>query len=143
MGTVGPPPIGSGEWEASVEVDLAPGTPGYDAVVTLVGEHDIESCDALREALDPLFGTVLIDLTNCRFIDSSVIAVLIRKAQELQRQRCRLELLVPHANRTMDRTIEVVAMGNLLTVHPELPRTTRFLRPRDRSFDSIRRPLRR
>ena len=121
MDVIGRPPIGDYEQDSSIEVALAPCAPGYAALVTLAGEHDIESCPALRDALEPLFGTVLVDLTQCRFMDSSVIAALIRKFRELEREGCRLELVVPPDNDTLSRTLEIVSMRSLMTVHPRIP----------------------
>jgi anti-anti-sigma factor len=108
----------SNESRQPIEVCLDPAeTLGYAAVVTLHGEHDILSSERLLDALTPIGGSVLLDLTDCRFLDSTAITVLIVDAQIRVREGHRLELLVPPGNRTISRTLEVSGIRDLLTVH--------------------------
>jgi anti-anti-sigma factor len=95
--------------------------PSYAAIVSLRGEHDLESSLALRQTLDSIEGDVLVDLSRCGFMDSSVIGTLLRTSQERARAGHRLELIVPPANRIIVRTIEIASLRELLTVHDELP----------------------
>jgi anti-anti-sigma factor len=95
--------------------------PSYAAIVSLRGEHDLDSNAAVREALDSVDGDVLIDLTRCGFMDSSVVGTLLRTAQQRERAGHRLDLLVPPENRIIARTIEVASLRELLTVHERLP----------------------
>jgi anti-anti-sigma factor len=110
-------------WTApTVEVHYdAERVPGFAAVVVLRGEHDLETRAALEEALEPIFGSVLLDLTDCRFIDSSVIGVVVSEALALRREGHRLELIVPPANRQVTRVIDLIGLRELLVVHDGEP----------------------
>src|SRR4051812_8126529 len=91
-------------------------TGDYAAIVALHGEHDLATSEAMRVALWPLFGRVLVDLTSCEFIDSTIISLLIRKARGLERAGHLLELrLTPDS--TIARTIHVAGVERVLTIH--------------------------
>jgi anti-anti-sigma factor len=105
-----------------VEVEIRPArAPQYAAIVILRGEHDLASTSALRAALSPLFGDVLIDLSECTFVDSSVIGALVAASQALQREGHALSLVVPPENVNVARTLEIVRIGDLLRIHPRIP----------------------
>ena len=66
------------------------------AVVTLGGEHDVASRDAIAEA----FGVaatgrdLLVDLSDCSFIDSTIIKLLLHTRRSLEDRGARLELVI-------------------------------------------------
>jgi anti-anti-sigma factor len=101
-----------------IEVDVRPQrAPQYAAIVSLHGEHDLATSAALAETLRPLYGDVLVDLSDCSFVDSTVIRALITAAQELDREGHSL----PPENASIGRTLELVRIGELLRVHPRVP----------------------
>jgi anti-anti-sigma factor len=105
-----------------IEVDVRPQrAPQYAAIVSLHGEHDLATSAALAETLRPLYGDVLVDLSDCSFVDSTVIRALITAAQELDREGHSLSLVVPPENASIGRTLELVRIGELLRVHPRVP----------------------
>jgi anti-anti-sigma factor len=107
-----------------VEVEVRPArAPQYAAIVSLRGEHDLATAPELRDALSPVFGDVLVDLSECTFVDSTVIGALIAASQELQREGHTLALVVPPENADVARTLEIVRIGDLLSIHPQLPGT--------------------
>jgi anti-sigma B factor antagonist len=107
-----------------VQVEVRPArAPQYAAIVSLHGEHDLATAPALRNALAPLFGDVLVDLSDCTFIDSTVIGALIGAAQELQREGHALAIVVPPENSNVARTLEIVRINELVRVHPQIPGT--------------------
>ena len=56
---------------AAIDVELQPpSAPGFAAVVRVCGEHDIASSGELGALLEPLYGNVLVDLSELR--DSSI-----------------------------------------------------------------------
>ena len=69
---------------------------GCAAVVTLGGEHDVASRDAIAEA----FGVaatgrdLLVDLSECSFIDSTIIKLLLHTMRSLEDRDGRLELVI-------------------------------------------------
>ena len=90
----------------------------YAAVVELRGEHDISTATDVQNALSPIFGNVLIDLSDCEFIDSTIISALIVEFQLRRREGHRLDLLVPPENKTISRSVALSGVGDLMTVHP-------------------------
>jgi anti-anti-sigma factor len=109
------------EREPSAEVDvLAEGAP-YTAIVRLSGGHDVATSRHLRDALRSADGDVLLDLSGCEFIDSSVIFVIFADCNARARNGLRLDLLVPPSNRAVARTLEIAGARHVLGVLAELP----------------------
>jgi anti-anti-sigma factor len=101
-----------------VDVELRPAcAPAFGGIVRLHGEHDMSTSDDVLGAIAPIEGDVLIDLSDCAFLDSTVIRVVLASFDARARQGCRLELVVPAANTTMTRTVEISGIRELLTVH--------------------------
>jgi anti-anti-sigma factor len=108
----------------TIEVDARPrGAAGVAAIVRLGGEHDLATVVELRDILRGIDGHVLVDLSDCLFIDSSVIATLISEAGERRTRNERLELVVP-SNGLIGRTLEIVGIPALLIVHDRVPDST-------------------
>jgi len=105
-----------------VEVRYAsPRSAAFAAVVSLYGEHDLDSLETLMHALEPIVGDVLVDLTDCRYIDSTVVGVIITKSRELGREGHILELVAPRSNAPVTRVLDVIGMRTLLKVHERVP----------------------
>jgi anti-anti-sigma factor len=105
----------------SIEVAVAPAATGrYAASVRMRGGHDIATSRDLRDALAPLEGDVLLDLSDCQFIDSSVIFVIFAEANRRTESGHALELLVPHANTAIRRTLEIACAREILPVHESI-----------------------
>jgi anti-anti-sigma factor len=105
-----------------IGVALRPsGLPTYVALIELRGEHDLGTAEAIRVALAPLFGDVLVDLADCDFIDSSVIGALVLKARALEQEGYRLELVVPPSHSNIARVLEIVQIRDVITVHESVP----------------------
>jgi anti-anti-sigma factor len=106
----------------AIEVEFGPfDGSGFSARVRLCGEHDLATSREVVDALAPLDGNVLVDLSACEFIDSTIIAALLNDAQGRAREGKRLELLVPPENRTVLRTLEVSGVIDLVPVHTASP----------------------
>jgi anti-anti-sigma factor len=103
---------------AIVEVLPRPANaPGYAAIVRVGGEHDIASIPRIRETLESIHGNVLVDLSDCTFLDSSVIHALVDDACERRREWESLELIVPVANASVARALRISGLSTLLVVH--------------------------
>ena len=64
------------------DVEVAPEfDPGYAATVLLRNEHDLASSEGIASVLAPILGNVLVDLSECEFMDSTVISVLLKKSE--------------------------------------------------------------
>jgi anti-anti-sigma regulatory factor len=80
--------------ESPVAVWIGPaGSDGqYAAVVALFGEHDISTCQQVERAFATIRGDMLVDLTECSFIDSTVLNAILRKMRMLEVDGHRLEV---------------------------------------------------
>ena len=108
--------------ESVIEVDMPPApSGGFAARVRLRGEHDLSTAHEVHAALGSISGSVLVDLADCSFIDSTIIGVLITSSQELEREGHVLELYVPPENAAVFRTLEVTGMGELVVLHSTPP----------------------
>ena len=89
------------------------------ALVQMRGEHDLSGKDALAEALasasDQL--NVLVDLSECTFMDSSVLGVLIPAGQTIKQRGGRLELVIPPEATTASRVAMITHLAELLRIH--------------------------
>jgi anti-anti-sigma regulatory factor len=89
-------------------------------VIQVVGEHDYASRGMLEAALEPLDGYVVVDLTNCTFIDTAVIGPILGKALAFGKTGHRFELVVP-PTAPLARTVKRLGVPELLPVLDELP----------------------
>ena len=88
-------------------------------IVTLRGEHDVASSDAIALALTLARRStnVLVDLGDCAFVDSSVISVLLLGAKRMREYGGRLELVVPVEATAVRRTLEISNVQGSLPFH--------------------------
>jgi anti-sigma B factor antagonist len=70
-------------------------TEGSITTVAASGELDLAARDALRDALAPLTGTVVVDLGQVTFLDSSCIGVIAGAGQRLHERGGDLRLRNP------------------------------------------------
>jgi anti-anti-sigma factor len=115
------PPAGEPSPTPTVEVLVQPDSgPGFVAIVKLRGEHDLASRTVLENALAPLKGDILVDLSECDYIDSSVIAVVVQTHANLTREGYRVEMLIPPTKRHIARTVEVSGISKIVPVRTTL-----------------------
>jgi anti-sigma B factor antagonist len=110
------PPIGDQRQRGTVGVGhQASGL----AVVSLRGEHDISTQPDVTEALEQAaaHSDVLVDLSECSFMDSTVVAALIKAAQAAHARDERLVLVIPANQKNITRVAEITHLGSILTVH--------------------------
>jgi len=90
------------------------------AIVTLRGEHDLASGEELKAALVTASRrrNVIVDLSGCTFIDSSVISVLLRASNELQERGGQLSLVIPRGGHRAVRTVfDLMSLDRLMPTH--------------------------
>jgi len=83
------------------------------------GEHDIGTAPAVGDALERAVAhsSVLVDLSDCGFIDSTVIGLLIRCAQEVERRAERFALVIPPGQPVVARIAGLARLSDFLAVH--------------------------
>jgi anti-anti-sigma factor len=90
------------------------------AIVTLRGEHDLSTTPQLSAALEAACARprVLVDLSQCAFIDSTVLALLLSAHSELVERDGRLELFLPSDPASNVRRLLTLSMiDTLLHLH--------------------------
>jgi anti-sigma B factor antagonist len=83
------------------------------AIVIAAGEIDLAVAPCLRRCLESLTGTVVLDLTEVTFLDSTGIGVLVGQQNRLAPEGGHLLLRQPNA--TIRRTIEIVGLDGWIT----------------------------
>jgi anti-sigma B factor antagonist len=90
------------------------------AVVTLGGDHDVSSRDAVADAFS-VAGTgrdLLVDLTECTFIDSTIIKLLLQTMRRLEEQDARFELVIDADPRGhVARVSELMGIADVIPTH--------------------------
>jgi anti-anti-sigma factor len=89
------------------------------AVVTLRGEHDLESQPRVAAALTAagVCPHVVVDLSACTFADSSLIAALLRGARVIGERGGTLPLVVGPEARSVRRTLDLMGIATILPLH--------------------------
>jgi anti-anti-sigma factor len=109
---------------------VVPGGAGV-AIVEVRGEHDLSTEAVLREALRAAAtrASVVADLTECTFADSTALAVLIRAAQAAAARRDRFAVVIPPDSRAVARVAAMIGLGDTLALHPTRESALRSLEP--------------
>jgi anti-anti-sigma factor len=103
----------------AASIQLQPGDAGDSySVIAVAGELDLSAAsvfaDALRRASEQHPGGALIDLTNCGFIDSTGISLLLNASRRQTRAREGMAVLCP--NPTPRRVFEITGTVSTLNV---------------------------
>jgi anti-anti-sigma factor len=89
------------------------------AVVTLRGEHDIATQAVLARALQlaAAHSSVVVDLSECSFIDSTAITEFIKSAKSVQASGERFMLVIPPEQTLVARIARMVRLAEIVEVH--------------------------
>ena len=100
----------------AVEVEFP--EPGV-ACVKLRGEHDLATRQPLTEALASAGAQphVLVDLSECTFMDSSVVAAFIASHLDLGERGGRLGLVIPPHASAIQRVAQITALADIVPIH--------------------------
>ncbi|HEY3613059.1 MAG TPA: STAS domain-containing protein [Gaiellales bacterium] len=92
------------------------------ALVTLVGEHDLNSRLALRATLmNAAEGRdLLVDLGQCTFADSAIVSLLLGTERTLAGRDRRCDLIIPTDSGYVTRLFEITGIAELFRVHATL-----------------------
>jgi anti-anti-sigma factor len=93
------------------------------AVVTLRREHDLSTHPQIVEALKRARGwpRVVVDLSECTFIDSTVIRALSVAHREMAERGDRLAVVLPaNGSSIVNRAFDLMRLRDVLRVHESL-----------------------
>lgn len=92
-------------------------------VVAVRGELDLSTAPDLEGPLEQALAggeaSVLIDLTECEFIDSTGIAMIVRAWQHLDGDEERAgKLVISNSNDQVQRVLEISGLNLSISIHP-------------------------
>lgn len=92
---------------------------GGTYAVGVVGELDSSSLPRLEQVLDRVFaaeaGDVVVDLSECSYIDSTGLGVLVGASKRLADSGTRVALV--SSDRNLRRLLEVTCLSKVFTIH--------------------------
>jgi anti-anti-sigma factor len=95
--------------------------PGGAAVAHVLGELDLATASKLEDALAelaPSADPVVVDLSECTFLDSAGMRVLLSAARGLAGEERSLRVVT--ADSRILRVLEITAVDTLIAVHPSV-----------------------
>ena len=100
-------------------VEIGHHAPGL-AVVSMHGEHDLSTAPELMQALEQAaaHSNVVVDLSECSFIDSTVIQALVKTARGVHARGEQLVLVIPSESRQVARVAQMTQLAEILPIHP-------------------------
>jgi anti-sigma B factor antagonist len=91
-------------------------TPGGGGVLHVTGELDLASAPRLEDAMSELDGSpIVIDLSECTFLDSAGMRVLLAGARELSDTDRSLRVVT--SDPRILRVLEITGVDTLIAVH--------------------------
>jgi anti-anti-sigma factor len=97
-----------------------------DGVPIVRISEDIDAANAaithqqLADALGPDASSLVIDLSETRYVDSAGIDMLLRLSGRLDHRRAKLILVIPDTSQ-LKRLASIVGLPNAAAIHPTLP----------------------
>jgi anti-anti-sigma factor len=74
----------------------------------------------LADALGPDASSLVIDLSQTRYIDSAGIDMLLRLSDRFDHRRAKLILVIPDTSQ-LKRLASIVGLSDAIAIHPTLP----------------------
>ena len=108
-------------------------TPHGPPVVSLEGEVDLAQAPSLRDDLDALFAaghsTVVVDMLEVSFLDSTALGVLVAALGRCQRSGGNLHLIVTEPR--VLKVLEITGLAEAFPLHPTRTGVTTFAEDTD------------
>ena len=89
------------------------------ALVTMRGEHDLSTQPVVERALQlaAAHSNVVVDLSECSFIDSTVISEFIKTSERVRASGEQIMLVIPPAQTHLGRIAKMVGLAQIFEVH--------------------------
>ena len=100
----------------SAAAEIAVQRRGEAVVARLAGEVDMTNAAFVRDELPNDAFALVLDLGDCRYLDSAAIEVLFDMVRRLSRRRQELRLVVPPES-PLARLLELTEVGSVALVH--------------------------
>jgi len=94
---------------------------GDVATIRLHDECDLATSAQISKAFDEARDTagVIVDLSDCTFLDSTVIALLVSAQQEVATRGGRMQVVLPDGS-GVERIISLMRLHEVLSIHPTI-----------------------
>lgn len=83
----------------------------------------------LGDALGPDASSLIIDLSDTRYLDSAGIDMLLRLSDRLEHRRAKLILVIPETSQ-IQRLATIVGLPDAIAIHPSLAQALQQAAPR-------------
>jgi anti-anti-sigma factor len=92
---------------------------GGIGIVTMRGEHDLSTQPALAHALElaAAHSDLVVDLTECSFVDSTIIREFIKTSEALRAKGEHVLLVIPAEQVGVARIVEMVGLAQFVELH--------------------------
>ena len=100
-------------------IKLMSATPSV-AIVSMLGEHDLGDFEPLKIAFAKAAiraPNVIADLSDCSFIDSIVIALLLHVQSVIAQDGGRVAVALPNEPNAVNRVADLIDLGQLVPVY--------------------------
>jgi anti-anti-sigma factor len=90
------------------------------AIVSLIGEHDLGEYEPLKIAFARAAiraPNVVVDLSRCEFIDSTMIGLLLHAQSVVARDHGRFVIALPDEANAVTRVVEMVHLADLAPIY--------------------------
>jgi anti-anti-sigma factor len=95
---------------------------GRTCVVSVAGELDMSTAPRFKQTLLGALGSapasVIVDLTECEFIDSSALGILIGARERLGGDGVSVGLSIVTPSPTVRKVFEITGLDTLFAIHP-------------------------
>jgi anti-anti-sigma factor len=92
----------------------------HTTVVVLLGEHDLHTSEIVKEQLARarITAAIVVDLTRCAFLDSTIIGDLLAAKNAWPPRR--VLLVMPPARSIVSRALNLVRIDQIIPTYPRL-----------------------
>jgi anti-anti-sigma factor len=89
------------------------------AVVTMSGEHDLSTQPEFAQALElaAAHSNVVVDLSDCAFIDSTVITEFIKTSETVRAKGEQIVLVIPPTQTQIARIAQLTGLSHIFALH--------------------------
>jgi anti-anti-sigma factor len=114
------------------------------AILTLRGEHDLDTAPQIAQQLacGRSFSQMLVDLSECDFIDSTVISALLRASNRMHARGAKFMLVIPDERHlAIKRIFELMSIERRLPIYPSRADALAAFRGEQRAPTQVSKPL--
>jgi anti-anti-sigma factor len=105
---------------STLEIERIDGVPIAHVTEDLDAANAATVQQQLADALGADTSTLIVDLSDTRYLDSAGIDMLLRLGDRLDRRRAKLILVIPGASQ-LTRLAAIVGLPDAIAIHPTLP----------------------